>query len=158
MGAGFQAIAGAEVAAAGGDINDVIHAMKQTQHKQSVYCGLMNVDFVRRGGRVNWAVGAMGSLLKIRPIMIVDEGLVKPHLQVRSRKAWLDKMAELMHEHAPLERLAFVHTENMEDVEALRERVADIVPEDVIITYATPSIGVHTGPRAVGFATVSKTP
>ncbi|MEL6148549.1 MAG: DegV family protein [Chloroflexota bacterium] len=156
LGGGFQAIAGAKAAAAGGSVNDVLNTMQDVYRRQTVYCGLMNIDFVRKGGRLSWAAGAIGSLLKIRPVVIVEDGYINSVASVRKRGAWIDKLEQLARKRAPIESLAFIHTENMEDLTELRERIADIVPENSFTTYATPSIGVHTGPQAVAFALVSR--
>ncbi|MEL7234347.1 MAG: DegV family protein, partial [Chloroflexota bacterium] len=156
LGGGFQAIAGAKAAASGGSVNDVLNTMQDVYRRQTVYCGLMNIDFVRKGGRLSWAAGAIGSLLKIRPVVIVEDGYINSVASVRKRGAWIDKLEQLARKRAPIESLAFIHTENMEDLTELRERIADIVPENSFTTYATPSIGVHTGPQAVAFALVSR--
>ena len=156
LAAGFQALIGAEVAAETGDLNAVLTAMRRARDNVALYAGLPNIDYVRRGGRVNWAVGTVGSLLRIRPVVSVMDGSVASVARVRKRTAWLETLAEQVRAHAPLDRAALLHTHNLDDLQALREQLGDVLPPDAITALATPTIGTHTGPHAVGVALLSK--
>jgi len=158
LGGGFQVIAGAQTAKDSDNLQEIETAMMDVFRRQSVYAAMLGVDYLRRGGRVSWGAGAVGSLLKIRPIVIVEDGLIQPTARVRKHNAWLDTLANFTRKHAPLEHIAFLHAHNFPALDELRERIADIIPPNTITSYVTPSIGVHTGPGAIGVATVSQSP
>jgi DegV family protein with EDD domain len=158
MGCGWQAIIGAEVAEqTGGDLNTVLAAMKRTREEGMVYAALVNVEFLRRGGRVSWTQAAVGGLLRIRPIVRVKHGAVTAAAQLRSHRAWVNKVIELTRAEVPIGRIALLHTNNDADVAAVRDEIQDILPDEVLVVRASPAIGTHTGPYGIGMATVRET-
>lgn len=152
MGAGWQAIVGAEAAAQTGDIQAVRAAILRAQQRVSVYAALINVEFVRRGGRVSWAQAAVSNLLQIRPIVRVQQGRVESVARVRKHSVWVQQVAALARAHAPLSHLALLHTNNLLDLALLEALLHDVLPETRITVLATPSIGTHTGPGGIGVA------
>ncbi len=154
LGAGFQAIVGAEVAAQTGDLTAVLAAIEHTRQHAMVYAGMRGLEYVRRGGRVNWAVGAVGGLLRIRPVVAVSGGQVTSVARVRKPGAWLNTVSELALRHAPLARLALLHTNNTTDLDVLRQHLQPHLPASTFTVLATPAIGTHTGPGAIGVALV----
>lgn len=157
LGMAWQVLIGAEVAAETGSVEKTIAAITATRQHQELYAAIDALDFLRRSGRVSWATANIGTLLQIKPIIRV-EGEVLPVARVRTFKKALDKLAELAHEQQPVDKLALAHINNPEGLEALKERLADMMPpeEDVMISTIAPAIGVHTGPGTVGFAVVRK--
>lgn len=155
MGAGYQALIGAEVAAQTGDVNAVLEAIRRVQAHQALYAGMESMAYLRKGGRVSWAAGAVGHLLRLRPIVSVERGAVRSVATVRTRKSWVARLAELTRRHAPLERVTLLHTNNLTDLAVLQAELADILPTQVDTTLATPVIGTHTGPGGIGLALVS---
>ena len=76
--------------------------------------------------------------------------------RVRTRKAALTRVIELLSELGPLEELALVHTHAPEEAEALGREAMHLVPGGVLSLSAevTPVIGAHIGPGAVGFVAI----
>ena len=80
-GAGIQVTVAAEIAEETGDVDQTLHALKQAGASSVTFAAGQTVEYLRRGGRVNWAVGMIGGLLKIRPVVAVRErarGLRRP--------------------------------------------------------------------------------
>lgn len=157
MGGGWQAIVAAEtLEETNGDLEAMLDAVKRVREHQAVYAAVISVEFLRRGGRVSWTQAMVGNLLKIRPIVKVGEGQVNSAARLRTRRAWILKLAELIRTHGELERIALIHTNNLEDLEELKAELGGAMPETVVTVTATPSIGTHTGPYGIGAATLSK--
>jgi fatty acid-binding protein DegV len=76
--------------------------------------------------------------------------------RVRTRKAALARVIELLSELGPLEELALVHTHAPEEAEALGREARFLDPEGVMSLSAevTPVIGTHIGPGVVGFVAI----
>ena len=120
-------------------------------------CHRFTVDdlmFLKRGGRIPATTALLGTLLKIKPVMHMDnEGKLAPVGKVRGRKASLDAMAEKMAETAirPEEQAVFIsHGDCREDAEYL----AGVIRQkfgirDIVINFVGPVIGAHSGPGTV---------
>lgn len=156
MGIGFQVLIGLEVAQATGDVEKVKQAITRVREHQRLYAGLATLEYLRRSGRVDWARAAIGNLLQIKPILKVKDGEVTELAKIRTFSKTVEKLVALTHEQAPLEKLAVLHTNNLEGAQALKQQLSSIAPEDTIIAEIGPTLGVHIGPGAVGVVTVSK--
>ncbi len=156
MGLGFQVLAGAEAAAATGDVAQVRAAIESTRKRAWVYAALDTMEFLRRSGRVGWAAAGIGALLQIKPILEVYDGEVKSGSKVRTFGRALDELIRLVHEQAPLERMSMLYINDLEVAQQLRERLSDVAPPNTLIASVTPTIGVHVGTGGVGVVTVSK--
>ncbi|MFZ4813636.1 MAG: DegV family protein [Phototrophicaceae bacterium] len=155
MGGGWQAILGAEIATSTGDLDATLRAIQSVRAHQKVWAAVQSLEFMYRGGRLNWAQAAIGNFLRIRPIVEVGENVIKPAAQARKQSVWVQTLANFIRSQAPLERLALLHSNNLTALDDLREQIVDIMPPHVLTLHATPSIGTHTGPQAIGAATVS---
>ncbi|MFN8449248.1 MAG: DegV family protein [Anaerolineae bacterium] len=155
LGLGFQVMAGAEAAAATGDIEQVKAAIERVRDRAHVYAALETMEFLRRSGRVGWAAAGIGALLQIKPLIEVYDGDVKSVSRVRTFGRAVEELIRIAHDHAPLERLAILYISDQGDAERLRDRLADIAPPDTLIYSVTPTIGVHVGTGGLGVVTVT---
>lgn len=156
MGLGFQALIGAEVAAQTGDVQAVLAAIKGVRANQSVYAVPETMEYLRRSGRLSWAAASVGALLQIKPIVSATGSDIKAVARVRTFSKAIDKLIELVQAEAPLDRLAILHANNLEDAQEMQQRLSQVTPAETFIINITPVIGTHIGPGAVGVATVRK--
>jgi len=156
MGMGWQVLIGAEVAEQTGDIEQVKKAILAVRRYVRVYAGLSTLEYLRHSGRVGWAAAGIGTLLQIKPMLEVHESEVHQLTRVRTFSKVTDELVRLAHEQAPLDRLAFLHTNNLEAVEVLKERIKDILPPEILTINITTTIGTYTGPGALGLSPLSK--
>ncbi len=117
-------------------------------------CHQFTVDdlhFLKRGGRISATTAVVGTMLKIKPVLHVDDGGKLVNLgKARGRRASLKALVDRMEETAidPAGQTVFIsHGDCMEDA----EYVAGLVKErmgvqDVRINYVGPVIGAHSGP------------
>lgn len=146
MAIGWQVLIGAEVAAKTGDLAQTLNAIQRIRDHQALYAGLATMEFLRRSGRVGWAAAGIGALLQIKPIVKVAGGEVASEARVRTFSRVIDKLIELAHQHAPLDKLAVLHINNLEGAAELRARLKDIMPEDTITTGCGPTLGLISAP------------
>ena len=111
--------------------------------------------FLHRGGRVSKTVAIAGSLLKIMPVMHMDnDGKLVLITKARGRKAALEALADKMLETAiDLEKqVIFIgHGDDLESAEYLKSYIAKKAsPKDIIINEMGPIIGAHSGPGTIG--------
>lgn len=157
LGMGWQVAIAAEVAAQTGSVEATIDAIQRVQKNQALYCALATMEYLRRSGRVGWAAAGLGALLQIKPIVQVEDGEVRPAARIRTFGKAVDFLIECIRQQGTLDRLAIIHTNNLEGALDIKERVKDILPEETVITSVGPTLGVHIGPGSLGFASVSAT-
>ncbi|MBC7869356.1 MAG: DegV family protein [Chitinophagaceae bacterium] len=156
MGIGWQVLAGAEVAAETGDVQQTVNSIYRVQKHQSVYASLATLEFLRRSGRVSWAAANIGALLQIKPVVHVLEGDVSAKARVRTFGRALEALAALVREQGEIDKLALLHVNNPAALETLRGMLRDVLPQDTITGMIGPTLGTHIGPGAIGAAILKK--
>jgi DegV family protein with EDD domain len=114
------------------------------------------LEYLQRGGRIGRAAAIAGSLLNVRPILGVQDGVVVAVARVRGRqKALTEFERRLVEETAdgPGLRVAIAHADAADWVGTLSEIVWRVRPQAEIEFTATLGavVGTHAGPGAVGF-------
>jgi DegV family protein with EDD domain len=157
MGMGWQVVIAAEMAQAGASPADIERTNRTIQPCTDVWAGLDTVEYLRRSGRVSWAAAMMGNLFQIKPIIRLHDSVVSSVTRVRTSQRAFDALVALAHEAAPLDRLAVMHTSNLDGARRLLDALANIrPPNETVIVEATPVLGVHVGPNAIGLGVVRK--
>ncbi|KXB88964.1 EDD domain protein, DegV family [Veillonellaceae bacterium DNF00626] len=110
------------------------------------------LDFLRRGGRVGKAAGLIGSILKIRPcIYLNDNDEVDVLAKVRTEKKGVAALVNYLHEHSPCKRIGIVHIKNIEGAKALQATLqAEYPGVEVTVSTGTPILACYLGPGLVG--------
>lgn len=159
MGLGFQVMAAAEVARAGGSVEDVIAATARVREHMHILFMVDTLEFLHRGGRIGGGKRFLGTALQIKPILGLD-GVIEGVEQVRTKKKAMARMLEILRERAgtsPVFRAAVVHANAPEDAQALAEDVrAQLRPEELYLAEVSPVIGTHTGPGTLGICIVTR--
>jgi DegV family protein with EDD domain len=106
------------------------------------------------GGRVGKAKHLVGSLLNIKPLIGMEDGLVVPLGTARSRNKAYEMMADKVESAVGFMgkiKIAYVHAAALEEAEKIRllvEKRMNCV--ETIIAELSPALGVHTGPGTAG--------
>jgi DegV family protein with EDD domain len=153
---GYQVLLGAAVAAETGDVDKVVAAIARVRAHHKLAALINSLENLRRSGRVNFAQAGLGALLQIKPIITVNDGVVETIARVRTMSRAKEELVRLVREQAPLDRMAFLHTNYLEGVEWLRGQLADILPEETLTINVTTAIGTHVGPKCLAFVSVNK--
>jgi DegV family protein with EDD domain len=156
LGTGFLVETAAKLAAQGSTMGEIVNAMNDQIKRSHVFAAVDTLEFLRRSGRMNGTIAAMGTLLQLKPILTMYDG--KPNAErVRTHGRAMLRLLEMLRDVGVVERIAIVHTHALERVAELRSQAAHLLPEgDILSMDITPVIGAHIGPGVVGFAIVSK--
>ena len=154
FGIGLQVWAAAELASAGAALADILAAIEQVRRRTKVYAIIDTLEYLRRSGRVNTLVSSLGSLLRIKPIISVQDGEIRSLARMRTWKRAEERLRELTRAEAPLQRLAILHIANRAGAERFLESIDDIAPSDTLVIETSPTLGCHVGPGSVGVATL----
>ncbi|MBQ8278968.1 MAG: DegV family protein [Roseburia sp.] len=151
VGQGLLVYYAAELRDAGATIEEVyekIMAVKDYIHHQITVDDLF---FLKRGGRLDATSAVVGSVLKVKPLIVMDEeGHLNNVAKVRGRKNALKEMFENMKGNQKLSELGYVfisHADCIEDAKYLEGMINEDYPAvKVVISDIGPVIGAHTGP------------
>jgi DegV family protein with EDD domain len=155
MAEGILAQLGVRLAAEGRSAAEIAEVLEARVADMHIYLTLETLAYLKKGGRISGTQAAIGTLLSVKPIISVEDGVVETVDKVRTRTKARERLIELICQR-PIERLAILHTLSP-DVEAFRDAViarapGGLDPADVSIELVGASVGPHLGPGCVGAA------
>jgi DegV family protein with EDD domain len=151
MGIGMLAQLGAELAAEGVSAVEIARVLEERKRDVDLFVALDTLEYLKRGGRISGTSAAIGTMLSIKPIITVIDGLVQNADRVRSRVKARERVLELLTTR-PIERASILHTTNA-DVDEFRARFIErsgLDPSRVQTMTVGASVGPHLGPGCVG--------
>jgi DegV family protein with EDD domain len=152
MGEGMVALAAAEAAARGSGVDGVVAAAESTKRRVAVYGAIDTLENLRKGGRIGNARAVLGTLLSIKPVIEIRDGVVEEESRQRTRARALRYLADKVRAAGPLQRLALLNG-NAPDFDAFVELLSDVTPATPLVTADIgPVVAAHAGPGAVGVA------
>lgn len=158
LGTGLQVERAARMAEEGRSMKEIETALDDLRSRTFVAARLDTLEFLRRSGRMNGFIAGIGSLLQLKPILTMQNGLPGSERVRTTRKAEA-RLLKMLEEHQPIEHFSLLHTNVPEQAMAFREQAVHLIPPDAIYSVdITPVIGAHLGPGAVGYAIISKNP
>ncbi len=150
LGQALVVLEAARVATATNDLDATEAAARAVVPKIRVFGALDTMDNVRKGGRIGTARALLGSLLSIKPIIEIRDGLAEAESRQRTRAGSLEYLVNKLKEAGKLDGLAVAHAA-APDLEVFLEMLTGIFPpEEILVNYIGPVIGTHAGPRCMG--------
>jgi len=154
MGLGFQVLAAAEALRRGVQAEKIPDYLDSVRKRVCVFAMLDTFEFLRRSGRVSWAKASLGTLLNLKLLIELRDGVVRRIGQARTRPKGIQELSDLLRSQGPLRQLAMLHTNAEEDARTMLSDVSGLVAEQPVIVNVTTVIGTHVGPNALGFVAV----
>lgn len=154
-GLGFQVIEIAEQLAKGILPGDILEQLPGYRKRLHLVAMLDTLDYVRRSGRVSWARAQLGNLFQIKPFIEVKEGKVLRYGEVRTRQKGKERLHQILHNLGPLQRLAILHTNAKAEADEFLQASVALPHTQPMVINVTTIIGVHAGPKALGFTAVT---
>lgn len=151
---GWMAIEAARSAMAGATFEAVIAKVKAMIPITQMLQTADTLKYLYMGGRIGKAQHLVGSLLKIKPIISMKDGVIVSLGQARSRTQVYQMMVDIVESVAGRRgkiKIAYVHAAALHEVEILQALVeARLTVVESLITELSPTLGVHTGPGTAG--------
>jgi len=155
LGLGFIVEKAAQMAELGHKVDEILAHLQELMKRTYVFASLKTLEYLRRSGRMHFALARLGEILQIKPLLHMNQGKPTAH-RARTQTRATERLFEWLKEYAPYERLAIVHAGIQAEAEALRERVKEFLPDgDIPVMQITPVLGAHLGIGALGFACIS---
>lgn len=153
VGLGFMCREARKMQRAGKSVEEIIKSLQAVSDKVRVIVTLDTLDYARMSGRVGTLSAALASVLNVKPIAILSDGIVNMAEKVRTRKAALDRVVELAHEEygdQPI-YLAVVQARDPESGKILLEKAKKVLnSRDTVTSELSISLAANFGPGTVG--------
>ncbi len=155
MGAGFIVYEAAIMHKRGATDDEIIEFVKKFRHETGTYFVVDDLFHLKRGGRLSAASAVVGSMLGIKPMLVVtDEGTIiacdKPIGRKKSLLALVDKVKKLG-ENVVDYPIYVMQADCEADGEFVKNKILEAYPEArVNVQKVGPVIGSHCGPNTVG--------
>ena len=112
---------------------------------------LDTLRYIEMGGRVSRAQAMIGTMLDLKPLLLVVDREIKPVDRVRTRSRAIPRMVEFFKAELPVEYVGVVHAQAAEEAERIAVDLRQQLPElEIPIGQIGCVLGTHTGPKALG--------
>ena len=142
----------------GQDYKKVIETVEKNIENARIFFMVDTLEYLRKGGRIGLVSFLLASKLNLKPIISCNEnGVYHTVAKARGRKHAIEvmqKLAEKFCEGKKIYDLATVHFASLEDFGSFTDKILQMLPnsESFDTAEASPTLGIHTGPKALGIA------
>ncbi len=150
LGAGIFVYEAAKMVSEGKGLKEIIERLNAIKMRVDHIFTVDTLEYLKKGGRLNPMKATIATMLNIKPILTVVDGLVEPLDRVRGRKKVIGKMIELAKERGKTfedKVVGISHVDCKDMLDLLKEQVTrDLKPKEIIIAGIGCTIGTHAGP------------
>jgi DegV family protein with EDD domain len=147
----------AEMIAAGKSPDEIETTLLELRPRARLVAILDTLKYVVMGGRVSRLQGAIGGMLRVKPLMLVYLGEIHRMTPARTWSQAFQKVVEDIKEHGGAERIGILDAQAPESRAALRAELEKSFPGVPITEGALGAvIGTHGGPGAIGCGYIAK--
>jgi DegV family protein with EDD domain len=154
MSQGWSAIEAARAANEGQPLSAVADRAREVAQKSTMLMTADTLKYLYMGGRIGRAQHLVGSLLNIKPLIGMDDGVITGLGAARTRAKAYTKLVELMCQQVGAQariKIAYTHVAAEAQVAQLRELIEQQFNcVETITSWLSPALGVHSGPGTVG--------
>lgn len=152
MGLGLLVLFAARMAARGASVEEIVARLEEMKPRIGMYFVVDTLEFLARGGRIGKISAFVGGLLKVKPVLALQDGEILKIDQVRGRRAAQPRLMEIATRSLEPKRpvvVAITHAKTPSWAERLRKLVErDLEVSELILSETGPVIGTHVGPGA----------
>ena len=138
-------------------LDDATVAVEQRVAKCRVLALLDTLRYLEMGGRLSRAQAMIGTMLDLKPLLLVADREIKPVDRVRTRARAISRMVEFFNRELPVEHMAVMHAQAPDEAERIAGELRSELPDrEVTVGQIGCVLGTHTGPKAMGIVYLKK--
>jgi DegV family protein with EDD domain len=151
MSLGLITLAASEMVTQDMDAASIEQQVLAMREEVQTYFSVATLEFLRRGGRIGRASAFLGSVLQVKPVLCILDGLVTPLERVRTFDRALNRVIELVRAVDRGKGVCAIvgHADAANDAERVARELEPIT-ETLMIQPLGPVVGAHAGPGVVG--------
>ena len=157
MGVGLVAMAAARVANSGGSVEEVVEVANSGIARSQCVALLDTLEYLQRGGRIGKARALVGTLLKIKPLIAVQDGEVHDFAKERTRRKAVARLERAARDFSPLASASVMYSTTRDEADSLAESIRPLMAggEDPLVARFGPALGTYVGPDSLGLTVLS---
>lgn len=153
MALGLVVIEAARAARDGKTRDEILQLVADVSGRVRTYFVVDTLEYLQKGGRIGKASAFLGTMLNIKPVLTIEDGIIAPFEKIRGKQKALDRIIEITkafeEEHGPI-NLAMVHSNCLDELVKFLEKVnAEIKYRSNIISEIGAVVGSHCGPGTI---------
>jgi DegV family protein with EDD domain len=151
-GLGMMALAAAKAAAAGASAHEIADRVREARRELKIWFAIDTLEFLRRGGRIGAASAWIGSTLKVKPILTIENEMT-PVERVRTSTRAFERMVDYARQRheSGADAWSAQHIAAPDQCAQLVDRCIEIFGcEPTIVSEIGPVLAAHTGPGLLG--------
>jgi len=151
MSLGLVVLGAAVMASKGAEPEAIVTKVESMRPEVQTYFSVATLEFLRRGGRIGLASAMLGSVLQVKPVLCLRDGVVTPLERVRTFDRALNRIVELAKAVDRGHGICVVvgHASAEADAERVGRELEPIA-DTLMIQSLGPVVGAHSGPGVVG--------
>lgn len=159
IGGGILVQKAAEMVKQGHDIDYIINKLEEYKNKVHVFFSVDTLDYLQKGGRISSIKATIGTLLNIKPILNIEDGLVKQKGQVRGTKkimpALIENIKSVVDGDFSNKDVYVGYGDDLSIKDELVEKVKkELSPRNVYTFQIGSCVASHSGPNVFGIACI----
>lgn len=157
MGTGLIALQAARAANAGASVDEVKQAAVDALRRCQTFALLDTLEYLLKGGRIGRARAMLGGLLKIKPIISIENGEVSDYAKERTRRKAVDRLRRAAESASPISSAAIMFSTSRDEADQLADSIRPMMTgdEEPMVVRFGPALGTYVGPNALGISLLS---
>lgn len=152
-GLGLQVLNAAELADDGKSAKEIAETLRNEINRYHLVFFVETLEHLRRGGRIGKAAQMVGTLLQLKPLLRVDEGMIVPFERTRTRSRAIKTLVEFVAESGPIDEIGVLYNTTPDEAQKLADSLAQYTPgKQPVLSKLSPVIAAHIGPDVLGVA------
>ena len=150
LGLGLTVLACAELAKTGASADEVVARAQSVIPRTRVFAALDTLDNLKKGGRIGGAKAMLATVMSIKPLISITNGLVEEAGKQRTRSKALAHLVDILrNQEVPIERLSILNAQ-CSDIDAFVAMVKEVYTGEIIVGDIGAVIGTHAGQGTIG--------
>jgi DegV family protein with EDD domain len=138
-------------------LEEATAAVQERVPKCRVLALLDTLRYIEMGGRVSRAQAMIGTMLDLKPLLLVADREIKPVDRVRTRSRAIPRMVEYFRGDLPVEHVAVMHAQAPDEAALIAEGLRKELPDyEIPVGEIGCVLGTHTGPKALAIVYIKK--
>ena len=150
MGSGLVLLETLEALDSGGGLEDALRAAEAAIRNVEVFVAVGTLEYLAKSGRIGRAQRLVGTALNVRPVLILQDGVISPYKRTRGRKRQMNTIIELV--RPALEKGKTPYFGHVAAPDALDDIFAALGIEDPKVAEIGGVVGSHVGPETYSVA------
>ena len=154
IGIGLLVLKANQLVEEGKSIEEIISKIEELKNKVNILFTVDTLDYLYKGGRISGAKAKIGTVLKVKPLLSVKDGLAQMISQCRGKKQAINKMTEFVKEnYSENQEIIIAYGDNLKEALKLKDLLIEFIPEEKIIMIELgASICSHSGSQVFGLS------